>query len=273
MIRVSELLSKRLIALSTAEIIGTVSNIIFDEKLTKGLILKIYNDDGDDVSISYADLKKVKSFEEDACTVKDKSAIMYEWNSSIPPFNNPINCECYNQDGKVLGIVKDLILEENKVQSIIVGNTEFKPGELLSYSDQLLIINDTGKPYKLPKNKIKIPKSDAPLNRKIVVHSLSENQPATGVKTFDSADKTEKPEEVKTDIALPHKMPPLGQVSPMPAENAQTPYSFLLGKTVSKDIFSDNGIIIIEDKSLVTSQIILAAKKAGKLVQLALHAE
>lgn len=298
-VKVSELLSKRLICLSTAEILGTVSNIVFDSKMNKGLLLKIYNEDSDEASVCYADFKKVRGLEEDACTVKDKSGVSFEWNCSFSGVYNPMNCECYNQDGKALGRVREIDLQNTKVVSITVDKTRFTPAQLLSFSEQLLIFNDTGRPLKITKPAaLKVPSAAEGKTQKVTLHNpaaqvksapkaqaralpqpdsagfyLSENINEQLERVIVDGIAAEQTNSEKNNISLPLKMPPLGHVTPQAPEGGQTPYAFLLGKTVRHEIRSETGGVLIPDKTEITAETISIAKNAGKLVQLALHAD
>ncbi|MDR2201511.1 MAG: PRC-barrel domain-containing protein [Clostridiales bacterium] len=268
MLKLSELLSKRLICLNSADFAGTISNIIFDQKLLAGKILKIYNDDGSETETGYVELKKVKNLEFDAGVISDRAYISREWDDSMGGAANPINCECFNQDGKALGVVRDVLLDGATVESILIDEKEFSPKNLLSYSDKLLIFNDTGAPIKLAKPKSRTAAVRTPAPEK-APQAAPERQ-----KTAAEQDKAAT-EKQSADVGIPSRVPPQNTVvTRTPPQNEQpSPYKFLLGKRLSKNIRAENGALLLKEGSHITPDAIALMRSAGKLVQLALYAE
>lgn len=265
MIKVSELLSKQLICLDTATIAGTISNILFDEHLTKGKLLEILSEDDDTPEIKYVEIRRVSSLSEDAGVVKTADCIRPEWNSPAGS-PNPINCLGFNQDGKALGRVRDILLDGTAVVKIILEQAEFTPKELLSYSDSLLIFNDTGKPYKIPKPRAKVPEPKQ-TDRTVLVHSFgAESNTAAVISNESDLSPTAMPVDIPTKIPQSST-----QVSRSPAEG-ETGYKFLLGKTVHSDITASDGRVLIPNCTVVTDEVIRVAREGGRLVQLALRA-
>lgn len=264
MIKVSELISKRLVCLSTAEIVGTISNIIFDSKLNNGKLLEIYNDDENDAQLKYVELKKIKSSDYDAVTVADDNYLTSAWNTETSGIVNPINCECFNQDGKSLGYVRDIVLDGAKVVSILVDKIEFEPKLLMSYSKELIILNDSGKPIKLPKTRASVPLSTDTL-QVVKIHENTTND-----------NNIKKDNEINDTISVPSKVSKENTVvtrTPNEDYDNKNQYSFLIGKTVNKDIVNNGGDIIIAKGVFISDATITLAKESGKLVQLALRAE
>ncbi|MCL2375695.1 MAG: hypothetical protein FWC82_04150, partial [Firmicutes bacterium] len=114
---VSELVGKQLLSLSEAETIGTIENVLFDEKLKTAKTLKIYSENEDNPEICFVNFKAVKSFSFDACVISKKDALSFEWNTLLgTPSPSPMLWLCFNQDGKELGRVRDIELENSKVK-------------------------------------------------------------------------------------------------------------------------------------------------------------
>lgn len=297
MIKVSELLSKQLICLSTASVAGTISNITFDPRLTRGKLLHLLNEDDTAPEIRFVELKRVSALNEDACVVKTDDCIINEWAAKVTGAANPMNCLGFNQDGKALGKVRDIVLDGVTVSKILLDDASFSPKDLLSYSDSLLIFNDTGKPYKLPHPKVKVPlpkqgnstvrlhSFNAPDVPKAAITDTSAlNQAATPFEKpafaqstaqveFSDAPVLQKPITEKMEkIDVPTKIPQSNtQVSRSPAMG-ETAYKFLIGKPVHSDIVSADGRVLIASGTLVTEEVIRIARDTGKLVQLALRA-
>lgn len=162
MYKVSDLLGKPLLALSEAQILGTIANIFFDDKMYKGTFVLFYTDDEDP---RYLPLSKISNFDSDAAVVKFAEGIS-ECAEGLP---NPINSFAFGQNGKSLGVIKDIIMDGTKVDSFIIGARSYPVSDLVS-AGKLLIFCDGEKPIKLrpmsskkadseqPKQEIRTPK-------------------------------------------------------------------------------------------------------------------
>ena len=160
MYKVSELLGKPLLSLSEAEFLGTIGNIYFDDKMTKGTFLMLYTLEED---VRFLPITKLINIDNDAAVVKNSEGITLEENGIV----NPINSHAFNQDGKSLGIIKDVIMDGIKVVSFIIGEEAVTASNLIS-AGSLLIFNDSGKPIKLkPTPKREKIKEETPLKREI----------------------------------------------------------------------------------------------------------
>lgn len=276
MVKVSELLSKQLICLDTATIEGTICNITFDTHLSVGKCLELFCEDESSPEKKFVQLKNVTSLNQDAAIVKSSDSIFYEWQAEEGGFN-PINCLCYNSDGGSLGTVRDIILEGTRVEKIVLTSCEFTPKELLSYSDNLLIFNDTGKLIKLARPKPKMPK---PVDfASATLHydpSLAQDfLPNSAQNSAATIDNIFLAQEAKPTATTPVFIPPQSTKvlhSPQATPNTEDSYKFLLGKVVHLGIADNSGKIIIPENITVTPETITTARACGKIVQLALRA-
>lgn len=303
MIKLSELLGKQIICLTTAKICGTIENIIFDNKLTQGKLLKVYSDSDDDAREKYIPLKKVKNLNSDAVVVDCESQFSHEWNTQVNGVNNPINLNCFNQDGLLLGSVKDIELDGTSVSAIVLANKTLDTAHLLSYSNDLLIFNDTGKEIKIKKPRKKtIAKPD---NTKVFVHTnapkdsshtspLSSyinsyksplvpssattnatNKDTTSTSGSDNIKTTQNP-TATTPIECPSKVDESNtQVLKSPTQKITSNdiYAFLVGKITSRDISNDDKQVIVKANTTISFDTINIAKASNKLVQLALYSD
>lgn len=236
MYRVSELLSKPLITLSDAKYAGTVNNIYFDKALKRGRCVELFCEDETAPEQRYVDLKKVTPGT-DAAVITHEGLLVPARGEGAA---NPINCAAYNIDGKSLGRVTDVLMDGVTVTGFEVDGNVFGADTLVSYSDRLLIFNDTGKPFR----PVRPPKPRIP--------AAAEDIPVT----------------VTATVALPEKL--TAAASALPAERSD--YKFLLGKRTVKNILSPEGNVIVPADSVVTAELIDKVRAAGKLVQLALNA-
>lgn len=244
MYRVSDLLSKPLITLADARYEGTVGNIYFDNRLRRGKYIELFDED-ENPEQRFVELNKV-NIGVDAAVIAHDGYLTCEWNSELDNLApNPINASAYNPDGKSLGRVTDVLMDGTTVTGFEVSGVVMPADTLLSYSKNLLIFNDTGKPVKLAKPKPKIP---PPEKASAAVHV------------------TQAPPEPQ--VAVPEKL--RAPVSAPPPQ--ATAYNFLLGKTTTDPIIGPSGQMIVPAGTVVTPEVIERARAEGKLVRLALHA-
>ena len=274
MINASELIGKKLVCLNTAGIFGTVVNLIFDSKLRTARFLQIFSEDEAEPELQYAAFKSVKHFEFDACVIADKSAISYEWNTHTANVFNPINRDCFNQSGKLLGRVRDIVLDGCSIKTVLIDELEFSPALLLSYSEQALIFNDTGKPIRLIKKNRGIPKNTGTSTVSVHRAECGASAPLSG-KPISRPFALSEPPMGRDIISLPLRVPPeKTSVSRSPSkENGGGVYAFLLGKSLSRPLKDERGSILVQEKSTVTEDVIQTARQHGKLVQLALYVD
>ena len=252
MYKVSELLGKPLITLSEAKILGTVSNIFFDTKLCTGLYVSVTDEEFNNY---YVPLKQIINLTFDAAVVAAA-----DFASEINACPSPINSYAFNQDGKELGMVKDIVMDGLKVVSLIAGDNEYAAALLLNRSDDLVIINDSGAPMaiKKPARKKKNPPppklSPQPLPPTILPLPFEE---------------TPAPVAAVSVVTVPNK-PQTTTVNPSGGREVYN-YDFLLGKRLQKSIFGDKGALVGRENALISAEIIENARREGKLVQLALH--
>lgn len=239
MYRVSELLSKPLITLSDAKYAGTVSNIFFDKALRRGSCLELLSEDDASPERTAIDFKYVK-LGPDAAVVPH--SVLLEPVKTGNLTSNPINCTAYNQDGKLLGRVSDVLLDGTSIASIEVDGKPYEIAMLIAHSDKLVILNDSGrafKPYR-PTRKPSQP-SEEP----------SESPPPA------------PPAPPEATVVLPEKLTAATSVD-------RGEYAFLLDKKTTKHLLSPEGTLLVPAGTIVTHEVIDRVRAAGKLVQLAL---
>lgn len=240
MYRVSDLLSKPLITLADAQFVGTVGNIYFDAKLRRGKYIEVFNED--EPEPIYVELKQVRLGPDAAVIVHNASEDV-----RLPDglACNPINAQAFNTEGKALGRVTDVLLEGVNVVGFEVGGATVPTDTLLSYSPDMMLINDTGKPVKVTKPKPK-PKATA------------------------SAPAAEQPApQAEPQVALPEKLRS-GPDNPPPQP---TVYNFLIGKTTTAPLHDAVGRVAVPQGTVVTPEVIERARSQNLLVRLALHAK
>ena len=132
MCKVSELLGKPLIDTFDAKIVGTVSNIYFDQELTEARFLRVTDEEMNESFVPFSDVKNLHG---EAVTVDHFFAV-----TPPPCAKNPINTPAYDKNGNFLGKIRDIILQENLLQRIVCEKNSYDRNALYSYSNSLLIL-------------------------------------------------------------------------------------------------------------------------------------
>ncbi|MCL2862355.1 MAG: hypothetical protein FWE22_08100 [Firmicutes bacterium] len=252
MLKISDIIGKRVVSLQSAEIEGIVLDVVFDDRMKSAKLLKVFNEDGEEVSERFVQLRFVKNLDADALTVMNPVNLKPSWQVNVVGVKNPINAECFNQDGVLLGRVRDIELsEKNEVASISVEKDgevkKILPNTLLNLSESVLIFNDTGK-------KMTIKKS--PSNKGVAIPLKGEEQKVSVM--------------AEQKISIPKRViVEKGQDS----EIIQNHFKYLLDKLLKKDIKDSKGKVILFEGTKVGIDEIAIAKKSGRLVHLALNAE
>lgn len=142
MYKVSDLLGKPLLGLSEARLLGTIGNIYFDDKMTRGTYIMLYTQEDE---VCFMPLNKLVNIDNDAAVVKSADELTLQADGVA----NPINSFAFNQDGKLLGKIKDIVMDKCKVISFLMQDDSTLPSDNLVSAGSLLIFNDSGKPVKL----------------------------------------------------------------------------------------------------------------------------
>lgn len=240
MYRVSELLSKPLITLSDAKDAGTVCNIFFDKTLRRGRYVELFSEDETAPEQRYVALDRIR-LGADAAVVSHEGVIKAGWSTPADDYApNPINRTAYNLDGKSLGRVTDVLLDGVRVCEFEIEGKTYAADTLVSYSDKILVFNDSGKSFRpVRPRKPRIPAAAASI-----------------------------PVAATAAVELPEKLTVTAAARPA----GRSDYAFLLGKKTVRHILSPEGNVIVPAGCVVTAELIDKARAAGKLVQLALNA-
>lgn len=254
MYKISGIVSKQVVSLSGAKVLGTVIDVKFDASLKRADSLLLVDCEENDEALLKLPLRCVFSLDGDAVVVKNLSAPLESVRAAS---NSPVNLPCYNQDGKSLGTVKDVEIDERyRTVGFATGAGNYTIEQLLSHSDSLIIFNDTGAPIKLPRPKARPPRQ----SDKNISVSVTE----TAIGSADDA-KVYIPEAASA-IATPTV------ISSPPPDLGAPDFSFLIGKRVDKALYSTSGELIAAQGSVITQEVIAKAGKLNKLVHLTLRA-
>ena len=157
MYKLSEIIGKSVIGTFEAKNVGTLMNALFDRSLTKIRWFEVLSDDETDAERTYFEPPAVSAMNGDAVMLKNCGKLTGRFSLAPVFVPAPVNAAAYSPTGKALGRVTDLTLDGFSVRSISVGDREFPPEAVLSRSDDVIIINDTGEKIRLVPPKIKVP--------------------------------------------------------------------------------------------------------------------
>lgn len=298
MYKLSDIVSKQVIVLSSAQLLGTITDALLSPDLKKAESFILI--DPEEESDEYMRLKTSEIFciGEDAVVVRALSRPPYGYAGKT---NNPMGKQCYGAHGKLLGRISDIELDESfAVSSFTLGENVFEPSSLLRSSETLVIFNDGEDEFPLPKPKVRRPASSKKTTVKAAVLpkatgiSQTENsqQPPdendsnneTGESNAATVSKAASPESsAHAIVATPtgalgrdeYDTRTVDTPTALPPDrlHAHSPdFSFLIGSHMTRPLYSSSGKLIAPAGAVITPEIISDAATDGKLVQLTLRA-
>ena len=136
MSKISEIISKQVVSLYEAKIVGTVVNVTFDEKLSKlKSFIVIDEDSEEEYELSFKDVYA----EKDSFVIKNQTKLKGVYFEAFS--NNPINKICLSVEGEVLGKVTEIEVSGEDVTAIILNDeSRVAPSDVLA-CESVLIIN------------------------------------------------------------------------------------------------------------------------------------
>ena len=226
--KISLLIGKNVISIYEGENLGIIQNVVFDDKFNKIILLELFDEQSEKEFV--IETKYIFSVN-DVVIIKNKDCLIEKNNIDIKS-KNPTNFGVYDIEGKYIGKITDIKLDEKFNTSCFELNNgkTFTQHELLNVGKNVAILQ----PAK--KNKI----SDFKSKPKF----LTNNKKNTMV-TIEATNRITSPKKVLTDN-----------------------YSFLIGRKLDKNIYSENKQLIAKKHSTITPQIIDIASQNGKLKEL-----
>jgi sporulation protein YlmC with PRC-barrel domain len=234
--RISDLISKNVLSLSSGNKIGYIIDIVFDKEI-KSVCGFIVVDEESEQNFLVKD-KDIKSYKEDCCVIENEARLEACFQEES---NNPIGKEVFDENGVSYGNVKDVLLQSNKVKKIVTAKCEF-PARLLKVAGNKCLI--FGKKSQKNKNK-KINYNYEKLNNVSIQKNNFENENLNKIKNNDKifknvVSKGEKPIRLSTDS------------------------NKLIGRKINKDLFGLNNELIAKKNTILTKKIIEKAKRHNK---------
>ena len=136
MSKISDIISKQVVSLYEARLVGTIVNVNFDEKFSKLKSFIVVDEEGDrELELSVKDVYSQK----DSFVIKNEAklkAVFFEAET-----NNPINKICITIAGEVLGKISDVELCGEEVKEILLESGVKVTPEQVVACESVLIIN------------------------------------------------------------------------------------------------------------------------------------
>jgi len=206
----------------------------------------------------------------------------------------PLGKKVYSSDGKFFGTVTDIeINDENICTDMYIGEEKIALDSVLEFGD--IVLTKGGwcpKICKYVPKKVKSPKKAQTIRVKMLdgeqqaaqQSDIGDDYPQTQPITLAQAIREEA--RILSEERLSARLPAEEDATPseqdkIPTEQREDPhipriissYGFLLGRIVTKNIFSYNRELLINEGDVVTEPVVEKARSAGKLVELTLHSK
>jgi len=247
MYKVSEIISIPVISIFESELQGIVFNMLFDSRSKKCRFACILNEEESiEKSLDIIDIYQIGK---DCIFVKNRTALELLSNHDcqhseyIPLLNNQV----YGLDGKLLGTVSDIELDDKFIikNLILNNNTKITNKDIINIGKTIIITDNKSININKFKPRLKICDNQQNLNKKDIVL----------LKNID--------EKI-----------PQNEVVAKPTNNKiTTNETFLKGRILTKDILTINGELIAKNQSIITSETISKASMYGRLIELARYSK
>lgn len=269
----SSYLSKQIISIYEASMIGTVISATFDKKMRRICALLVVSDNDEEEVIYNVPIGRIVTAD-NALTIKNKNAVKKYIDSELF-VKSPINLPVFTTSGEKKGIIKDIEFDGQtfQVSNLVLEDSLMPANEVASISNTLVIIKGDGftrlqaprvRKRRTTSRNISDVKMDQnnPVPEKIGNGHLNYNDD----QIYDDMEENEYREEMLNPITSKPK-PPYNGAYNAPARIISD-YSFLLDRKVLADVYNTTGELIIPANSRITTEIVDIARRYGKLVEL-----
>lgn len=244
MFNVTEFLSKPVLALYEGEILGEVSDLIFDDKLKNLNYIKIVDKEND--AEMFVKPSAIYNVGKNAITIKNKSLVV-DKPEMEKYLRNVIGAKAFTIDGEFVGKLTNIALNNLRgvVKEFEFGESKIDATRLASASQNSIVFLGENSKVKVSRFKNILHK---PKNKKV------------------------EPKPVET-LTVAEPEIELKPVEPVYVENQNRGISFIVGKICTRDIYGINDTIIIKKGSRINNTVIDTATKYGKLKELMIFCE
>lgn len=239
MVNLSRLISLPVISIYEVTFEGIVENVLINTTTKKVEWLVIYDEEND--------LKKVISFNkiytinDSGISIKNSSCIhLYESvELQLSSSFNPINSYVFSLNDENLGKVKDVQINNGRLENLVLENNLIPCSMLLSFNNKVTVV----------KQKINQRLSNFQ-KKKVSFLKIDDQTTEYKVNILDNEEE---------QIYIPKK--------------AVVNYNFLINRITTKDILTSSGEVIAKKDSIITLNLIDIVRKNGKLKELTLFSK
>lgn len=270
--KTTEYLGKPVLSLLESVTEGIVNDVVFDKNLRKLKYIVLFNDNEfqEEKIIKVSD---IYSYGENAIVIKNNAYLELK-DAVLDEINNPINNRAYTTQGKFLGIVSDVEIDDkNNVVCINLNNGEnIEISKVVTSGKDAMFVQDEDNIVKLSNFKKK-PITNNNQNKEIKVQILPRQDEQE--QDENATEQNEQPTENNAENLVEQVEPikPKKKVTLnadcLPNKKA-TKDNFLVGKKVERNIYSFNHELIIKKNTRITEKTIVTAKSHSKLKELTL---
>ena len=301
------IVSKPVVSRDTSKIVGRIKNAYLSDNFSNIVYFGISDCiSGKERLMPFADVLDFA----DAVMVQNDVNFKYACDvdfTSLAPIC--ISMPCYTQNGVLKGYLAQATFSQNGRISVFSTQTDkFSPSGISSVGDVIILKNGKARKAKsqnLPRPKTQTTVSilkEAKINREkndilsAPIDKTPKNISDTNATATDSSQSVESVTFAykSAETAILSSAPPAIAISPdapkftkdafekilgepLHADDEHTPsrvisdYSFLLGRTLSKDLTTFAGVLIAKKGEKITDALVNLAMRHGKLVELALY--
>ena len=301
------IVSKPVVSRDTSKIVGRIKNAYLSDNFSNIVYFGISDCiSGKERLMPFADVLDFA----DAVMVQNDVNFKYACDvdfTSLAPIC--ISMPCYTQNGVLKGYLAQATFSQNGRISVFSTQTDkFSPSGISSVGDVIILKNGKARKAKsqsLPRPKTQTTVSilkEAKINREkndilsVPIDKTPKNISDTNATVADSSQSVESvPFAYKSaETVILSSAPPAIAISPdapkftkdafekilgepLHADDEHTPsrvisdYSFLLGRSLSKDLTTFSGVLIAKKGEKITDALVNLAMRHGKLVELALY--
>ncbi len=264
-------------------IIGNLTHCVFDENLNK-IAYFLCIKDGVDFLLK---TDCILSFD-DAIVVGNRECIISAHDMDFTTLKTVANKEVYLDNGHLVGKVTDIVFDaKGKVAKLVVDDISLKTSDVAGVGDILLVKSNTKKTKKAKRVDIlSLATEDKPVaildgdNLLDATTSLEDN--VDGASEDTALRSVQQPQGLNQSTSQSVDGSVIVSVTPtlhVAGQKTQVPpriisdYNFLLGRSITENIYSYSGELIAYKDTPVTVAIVDKARTSGKLLELTLHSK
>jgi len=143
--KLSELIGKPLFALNDAVIGGIIKDIGFDKHLNYAKCLIVDTQNPNDLQKKFVHFRDITDSQNDAVVIRYCENIHASWDVYYNKIYCPFQKNVYNQNGRYLGKLTEVVLQKSKVVGIKIDDKDYDYTLIHTISDNAICINDSGK--------------------------------------------------------------------------------------------------------------------------------